>query len=176
MKFLYDLALNHFHLIKKIWIHKTLETIFVCFMRNYFTQKIMRLVSLILIVCAILGADAKPKQNTVIDRLGNKLTTFIERTWPIQYETAVDSAAGDDSATSCSPMSLDYVSSFYRQVYSANDSYFRLNENELESLIRFQVKRIVRNDKIKEQREKYKCNRNKVNNLCIFLCCKNIYL
>lgn len=103
-------------------------------------------------------ADAK-KRTTVLDRLSNSLTEFIQRKLPV---VADEDETSNNNDVSCSPMTLDYLNAFYRQVYSSNSSYFKLTEHELESLIRFHVKRIVRDDRIKQQREKYKCNRNKV--------------
>lgn len=111
---------------------------------------------LLLMTTVMLVADAK-KRSSILDRMSNTLTEFIQRTLP-----DAANANADAESSSCSPMTLDYVDSFYRQVYSSNSSHFKLDENELESLIRFHVKRIVRDDNIKRQREKYKCNRNKV--------------
>lgn len=116
---------------------------------------------LLLMTTVMLVADAK-KRSSILDRMSNTLTEFIQRTLPDAANADPDA---DAESSSCSPMTLDYVDSFYRQVYSSNSSHFKLDENELESLIRFHVKRIVRDDNIKRQREKYKCNRNKVYNI-----------
>ncbi len=106
--------------------------------------------------------NIRTKRSTLASRVAKKLTDFVPDRYLDNYVDDPEYSRKFEPIGNCS--NREDVNNFFLNVYS-NDTHSDLDQEELETLIKFQIQRGERPEYYENKALYYKCNRKKVTQL-----------
>ena len=126
--------------------------------KNHFHKKLVE----ILVKNKLSKQNIRTKRSTLASRVAKKLTDFVPDRFLDNYVDDPEYLRKFEPVGNCS--NREDVNSFFLNVYS-NDTHSDLDQEELETLIKFQIQRGERPEYYENKALYYKCNRKKVTRL-----------